>query len=117
MCQAQLGAVAEPLSGQLQHLGAGVDTGDDRASLAQRREEGAGAAADVQDPPPSHVAGQVQDWRPRVVAVDEVGFRLGRVRLGDAVVLARMDSRLFRASGVVTCLRAARSLRLWAAVR
>jgi hypothetical protein len=71
ICRLQVRAVAEPPPGQLQHLRAGVDAGDDRASLAQRRQEGAGAAADVEDPPPRHLASQVQDCRPRVVAVDE----------------------------------------------
>ncbi len=59
--------------------------------VAQCREQGAGAAADAEDPPPGHVAGQVKDDRPGVVAVDEVGLSLGRVRLREAVVVVGHD--------------------------
>ena len=61
---------------QLQHLDAGVDAGHDGAPVAQRREQGAGAAPDVEDPPPGHIPGQVQDRGPRVIAVEEVGLSL-----------------------------------------
>ena len=57
-------ALTEPLPGELQHLGAGVDAGHDGPPVAQRREQGAGAAADVEDPPPGHVPGQVKDGLP-----------------------------------------------------
>jgi hypothetical protein len=77
-------AVAEPPPGQLEHPGAFVDAGHDGAPVAQRREQGAGAAAGVEDPPAGHVPGQIQHRGPRVIAIDEVGFGFGRVRRGEA---------------------------------
>jgi hypothetical protein len=56
--QLQVRAVTEPLLGLLQHPGAGVEAGHDGVPVAQRREQRAGAAAGVEDPPAGHVPGQ-----------------------------------------------------------
>ena len=48
---------------------------------------GPGAAAGVEDPPAGHVPGEVQHRGPLVVGVEEAGLVLGRVRLGEAVVV------------------------------
>jgi hypothetical protein len=53
----QVRAVTEPPPGLLQHPGAGVEAGHDGAPVAQRREQRAGAAAGVEDPPAGHVPG------------------------------------------------------------
>jgi hypothetical protein len=92
---AQFGAfqhhtVAEPPPGQCQHPGAGVEAGDDGAPLAQGLGHGAGAAAGVEDSAARHVAGQVHDRGARIVGVEEAGLVLGRVRLGEAVVVVRL---------------------------
>jgi hypothetical protein len=78
---------AEPASGQLQHPGAGVDAGHDGTPVAQCREQRAGAAAGVEDPPAGHVTGQGQDRGSLVIGIREAGFVLGRVRLGKAVIV------------------------------
>jgi len=85
--EAKVRVRAEPPPGQLQHPSAGVKASNDRAPVTQHRGQGARAAADVEDPPSGHVPGQVQDRGPHVVAVDEVGLGLGRVRLGEAVIV------------------------------
>jgi hypothetical protein len=54
----QARASAEPLPGQLQHLGAFIGAGHDGAPVTRRREQRTGAAAGVEDPPASHVPGQ-----------------------------------------------------------
>jgi hypothetical protein len=41
----QVRALAEPPPGQLQHLGAGIEAGHDRAPVTQRRRQGARPAA------------------------------------------------------------------------
>jgi hypothetical protein len=85
----QVRAVTEPPPGQLQHPGALVEAGHDGAPVTQRRGQGARAAAGVKDPPAGHVPGQRQHRGPLVIGIQEAGLVLGRVRLGEAVIVVR----------------------------
>jgi hypothetical protein len=50
-----------------------VEAGHAGAPVAQRREQGAGATAGVEDPSACHVPGQGQHRGPLVIGIDEVG--------------------------------------------
>ena len=65
----QVRVVTEPPPGLLQHPGAVVEAGHDGAPVAQRREQRAGTAAGVENPPAGHVPGQGQDRGSFVVGV------------------------------------------------
>jgi hypothetical protein len=66
----------EPPPGQLHLPGALVEAGDDGAPVAQRREQGPGAAAGVEDPPVGHVPGEGQHRGPLVISIEEAGLVL-----------------------------------------
>ena len=82
----------EPPPGQLQHPGAGAEAGYGGTAVAQRGGQGAGAAAASRIRRRRRPR-QVQDRGPRVIAVDEVGLVLGRVRLGEAVIVVGTGRR------------------------
>jgi hypothetical protein len=67
--------------------GAGVDTGDARASIAEQLEQRPGPASGVKDPSAACVSGERECRRAFVVGVAETTFVLGRVRCREAVVV------------------------------
>src|SRR3954451_8705508 len=87
----QRGSVADSAPGQVKHSSAGFDTGYVRATIAQRLEQETRSAADVEDSSAGHVSGQVQNRGTSVVGIFEAGLSLGRVCLGEAVIVCGQD--------------------------
>lgn len=88
----QVSTLAEPAPGQLQHPDTRIEPAHEGAAVTQRREQGPGAAAGVENPPAGHVPGEGEHRGTLVVGIDEVGFVFARVRLGEAGVV--VDLRL-----------------------
>lgn len=56
----QVRTLIEPTPGQLQHPDTRIEAAHEGATVTQRREQGPGAAAGVEDPPTGHVPGEGQ---------------------------------------------------------